>query len=385
MQAQGRCDPAFRRVGDAFVENFAAHDEVGASACVIVDGRVVVDLWGGWADVARTQPWQADTLVNVYSVGKGLTGLIAARLVGLGSLDVTAPVTRYWPEFAADGTLGKEATTVAHLLSHQAGLPAIRHRLPPDAMYDHDLMARALAAEAPWWEPGKEHGYHVNTFGFLVGEVIRRVTGKSVGTLLRHDVAGPLDADVHIGLPAPEHGRVAQLIQPEAPPPSDEEPGGLSDEELMTYNAHFNPSGLSGVGVVNTPAWRMAEVPGTNAHASARGVARVYAALAAGGRLDGLEIVDPGALAAATTEQVYGVDRILRAPTRYGLGFQLTHPERPFGPNPRSFGHHGAGGSLGFCDPDAGVAFAYVMNRTERGWRNPRNRALVDAVYASLG
>lgn len=380
-QPQGWCDPAFHLVREAFAENFAAHDELGASVCVVVGGRTVVDLWGGWADGARTRPWQPDTLVNVYSIGKGLTGLVAARLAGMGLLDVDAPVTRYWAEF---GAAGKEAITVAQLLSHQAGLPALRHRQSPDVMYDHALMTTSLAAEAPWWEPGQQHGYHVNTYGFLVGEVIRRVAGKTVGTLLRHDIGDPLDADVHIGLPASELDRVAELLHEEITVP-DEPPRGLSKQKLMFFNAHFNPPGLSGLGVVNTRAWRVAEVPGTNAHASARGLARLYAALVAGGRLDGVEVVDTGALAAATTEQVYGVDSVLQSPTRYGLGFQLTHPERPLGPNPRAFGHHGAGGSLGFCDPDAGLAFGYVLNGIVRGWRSPRNRALMAAVYASLG
>jgi CubicO group peptidase (beta-lactamase class C family) len=380
VAVDGRCDSAFRAVREAFAENFARREEVGAAVSVAVDGRTVVDLWGGWADGARTRPWQPDTLVNFYSIGKGLTALLAARLVGQGQLDVTAPVTRYWPEFAAGG---KKAVTVADLLSHQAGLPAVRHRLPPNAMLDHDVMAAALAAETPWWEPRTAHGYHVNTFGFLLGEILRRVTGKTVGTLLREDVAAPLEADVHIGVPFTEVTHVAEILPPSLTPP-EEEPGGLSDDELMSYNAYFNPSGLSGVGLVNTPAWRRAEIPATNGHGSARGVARVYAALAAGGRLDGITVVDPEALAAATVEQVHGPDRILGRSTRFGLGFQLTQPERPLGPNPTAFGHHGAGGSLSFCDPDAGVGFGYVMNRTEPGWQNSRNRALLDAVYASL-
>jgi CubicO group peptidase (beta-lactamase class C family) len=209
--------------------------------------------------------------------------------------------------------------------------------------------------------------------------VIRRVTGSTVGTLLGEQVAGPLGADVHIGLPTSEHARVAQFAWP-GPPPAEEEPAGLERARLMEYNAYFNPGGLSGAGMVNSPAWRTAEVPSANAHGTARGVARVYAALAAGGTLNGTPVVDT----AAVTEQVYGQDVVLRRPSRFGLGFQLTQPERPLGPGRAAFGHFGAGGSLGFCDPESGVAFGYVMNQMGPRWQNSRTRALVDAVYTCL-
>ena len=377
----GTCDSRFAPVQEAFAENFATRGEQGAAVSVVVGGRVVVDCWGGWADVTTSRSWTGDTLVNVFSVGKGLTALLVAQQVGLGRLDVDAPIAEVWPEF---GVAGKADITLRLLLSHQAGLPAVRRRLPPDAMLDWDLMVEALAAETPWWKPGTAHGYHVNTFGFLVGEVLRRVTGLSPGTLLRDTVAGPLGADVHLGLPVAEHGRVAEFHFPGAPAP-EEEPAGLSGDKLMRYNTYFNPSSLSGAGVINTRAWREAEIPSTNGHASARGVARVYSALAAGGEIDGVRVVDSGALAAAAVEQVHGEDLILGRTNRFGLGFQLTQPERPLGPNDGAFGHFGAGGSLGFCDPEADVAFGYVINQLEARWQNPRNRALIDAVYASLG
>ncbi|MFI0453837.1 serine hydrolase domain-containing protein [Actinomadura sp. 6N118] len=374
----GRCDARFKAVREAFAANFAQRGELGGAVCVVVDGRPVADLWGGQA--ADDRAWQPDTLVNVFSVGKGLTALLAARLDGEGRLDVDAPVTRYWPEF---GGGGKEGVTVRHLLSHQAGLPAVRRRLPPRAMLDWSAMTAALAEQEPWWEPGTAHGYHVNTFGFLVGEVVRRATGRTVGELLRKEIAGPLNADVHIGLPAAEHHRVAHFIWQEAPPELDRM-AELTKAQLMEYNAYFNPGGLSGMGVINSAAWREAQIPSTNGHGTARGVARVYAALVAGGTFDGVRIVDADALTAATAEQVSGEDLILHRPSRFGTGFQLTQPERPLGPNPRSFGHFGAGGSLSFCDPDAGVAFGYVTNQMGPRWRNPRNKALVDAVYACL-
>jgi CubicO group peptidase (beta-lactamase class C family) len=376
----GGCDPGFAGVREAFHGNFRERGELGGAVCVMADGRVVADLWGGWADPERTRRWLPDTLVNVFSAGKGLVAVCAARLAGQGRLDIDAAVASYWPEF---GAAGKDTITVRQLMSHQAGLPAVRRRLPPGSMLDWPAMTAALAAEEPWWIPGTGHGYHVTTFGFLAGEVIRRASGSTAGTLLREEIAGPLGADVHIGLPASQHARVAGFAWP-GPPPPEQEPAGLEPARLMEYNAYFNPAGLSGAGVVNSRAWRAAEIPSANAHATASGIARLYAALAAGGRLDGTAIVDTAALAAAVTEQVHGHDLVLRRPSRFGLGFQLTQPERPLGPGQAAFGHFGAGGSLGFCDPETGIAFGYVMNQMGPRWQNPRTRALIDAVYASL-
>ena len=278
----GHCDPRFEPLRDAFRANFAERGERGAAVCVMVSGHLVADLHGGWADEAQGRRWQPDTLVNVFSVGKGLVAACTARLAGQGRLDLEAPVAACWPEFAA---AGKDTITVRQLLSHQAGLPAVRRRLPPGAMLDWSAMTAALAGQEPWWPPGTGHGYHVNTFGFLVGEVIRRVTGTTVGKLLRDEIAGPLGADVHIGLPVSEHERVATFIWP-GPPPAEQEPPGLDPAQLMEHNAYYNPGGLSGAGVINSPRWRTAEIPSANAHGTARGVARVYAALI-GSDLDG--------------------------------------------------------------------------------------------------
>lgn len=375
---EGRCAPGFGPVRDAFARNLTELGELGAGLCILVGGEVVVELWGGFEDTARTRPWRRDAMVNVFSVGKAFVAICAARLVGAGRLGLDAPVADAWPEFAARG---KERITVAELLSHRAGLPAVRHRLAPGAMLDHDVMVAALAAERPWWEPGLAHGYHVNTYGFLVGELVRRVDGRSLGTMVHDDVAAPLDADVHIGLPPDLHPRVAEYHWPGAPPP-EVEPAG-TEAELMMHNAYWNPSGLSGAGVVNTAAWRRAEIPSTNAHATAPGVARVYAGLL--GHAGDSCLVEPGVLAAFTTERSCGEDLVLRRPSRFGLGFQLTQPERPLGPHHGAFGHFGAGGSLGFCDPQAGVAFGYVVNTMGPRWQNPRNRALIDALYACAG
>lgn len=405
---EGWSDPLFSAVREQFALNFAERGELGAAVCVTAHGRVVVDLRGGWANRDRGRPWAADTLVNVFSVGKGLLAACLARLTGQGRLDPDAPVVRYWPEFAAGG---KDAVTVRQLLSHQAGLPALHAALPPGSALDWTLMTSALAAEEPWWQPGRGHGYHVNTFGFLSGELIRRCAGLMPGEYLQRELAGPLGADVRIGLPAAEHGRVADFAW--AWPPgaagnsaaagsaaaaasatgtlagqraSDEvrDRADLVSGGVMTMNAYLNPPDFSGAGVVNTAAWRSAQLPSANAHATAAGIARIYAALAAAGAVDGVRAVDSGALAAAVQEQVYGDDLVLRRPSRFGLGFQLTHPERRFGSGERSFGHFGAGGSVGFCDPEAGLAFGYVTNQMGPRWRNPRNTALMDACYASL-
>jgi CubicO group peptidase (beta-lactamase class C family) len=374
VATDGWCDRRFSPVREAFANNFAVHGEVGAAVCLIVDDRVVVDLWGGCADHQRRRPWQRDTLVNMFSIGKGMMAACAARLAGEGRLDPDGAVAAYWPEF---GAAGKGAITVAQLLSHQAGLPAVRQALPASAMFDWDLMTRVLAAEEPWWSPGTAHGYHVNTFGYLIGEVIRRVTGATPGHYLQAEITGPLGADVHIGLPASEDHRVAEFLFPSLPQWADA-------EQPMEYKAYSNPTGLSGDGVINTRQWREAEIPSTNGHATARGVALVYQMLAAGGSVDGRRIIDAGALRRATTEAVNGEDLVLHRPSRFGLGFQLTQPERPLGPNPSAFGHFGAGGSLGFCDPGAKVAFGYVMNQMGPRWQNPRNSALIDAVYECL-
>ena len=298
----GDCDSRFLPRREEFAANFTARGDTGAALCVRVGGRVVADLTGGWQDQARSVPWRRDTLVNFFSVGKGLLALLAARLAGDGRLDVGAPVSRYWPEFAA---AGKAAVTVRQVLSHQAGLPAIRRRLPPGAMFDWELMTAALAAQEPWWELGTAHGYHVNTFGFGVGEVLRRAAGRRVGALLAQEVAGPLGADVHFGLAANDLRRVADFDWP-GPPPPEQDRSDLDGDRLMEHNAYFNPGGLSGAGLVNTTQWRRAEVPSANGHGTARGVARVYAALAAGGTIDGIRVVDRGALDAARAEQVYG-------------------------------------------------------------------------------
>ncbi|HEX2848977.1 MAG TPA: serine hydrolase domain-containing protein [Acidimicrobiales bacterium] len=379
IPVEGRCDARFRAVRDAFERNFIEHRELGAAVCVIVDGDPVVDLAGGWRDEARSHPWAPDTLVNVFSVGKGLASACALLLVDRGVIALDEPLARAWAEMAGEG---RDAITLRHVLSHRAGLPAIREPLAPDAMLDWHTMTAALARTVPWWPPGSAHGYHVNTFGFLVGEVVRRAAGCSVGTFLRDEIARPFGADVHVGLPRSEHARVADFVWPRpstvdgtGPATAPAVPAvALSNE--MALLAYSNPAGVSGAGFVNTPEWRAAELPSTNGHATAAGVASAYAGLP--------RLLSAGILGEATTEHSAGDDLVLGRPSRFGLGFQLPQPERPLGPNAATFGHFGAGGALGFLDPVAGVAFGYVTNEMGPRWQNPRNRGLIDAVFASL-
>jgi CubicO group peptidase (beta-lactamase class C family) len=381
----GSCDPRFAAVREAFAENLAVRDEVGAGLCAIAGGRTVVDLWGGFRDEVRSRPWSRDTLVNAYSVGKGVAAMLVLRLVERRRLELDAPVARYWPEFAAEG---KHETTLRMLLSHRAGLPGVREPLPERALYDWSAMTGALAAQAPFWKPGTAHGYHPNSFGFLVGELVRRAHGSSFGSALRQLVTGPLQADYFVGLPRAEHGRVADIVGPGAGPlPRGvelrfPEPTGDPECDLMRRCTYFNPSGLSGFGVVNGAAWRLAEIPSTNGHGTARAVAALYASLLAGAASP--VGVGPGLLSEATRVHSDGEDLVLGRPSRFGLGFQLGSESRAVGGGARSFGHFGYGGSLGFADPDAGLAFGYVMNRPGERWHDPRTRALVDALYASL-
>jgi CubicO group peptidase (beta-lactamase class C family) len=383
----GYCDDRFAGVRDALANNFRAHDELGASVSITVDGELVVDIWAGWMDRERSRPWERDTLVDVFSVGKAMAALCVLILVERGELDLEAPVARYWPEF---GAMGKGKVTVRMVLSHRAGLPAVRRSLPELAIYDWDLMTSALAEEEPWWEPGTGHGYHVNTFGFLTGEVVRRVSGKTIGAFFRREVASRLDADFHFGFAAEHDRRTADyLFGGESSQLGDgaEQPELRSvdpDRQFLLDRVYLNPPGLSGLGTVNTRAWRAAEIPSANGHATARAVARVFSALAGGGAVDGIRVLKQETIEEAVAEAASGTDFVLGRPSRFGLGFQLTQPERPLGPNPRSFGHFGAGGSLGFADPDARLAFGYVLNLSGPRWQNPRNRALIDAVYASL-
>lgn len=379
----GTCDARFERVREAFADNFITRGEVGASLAIALDGHVVVDLWGGWADKARTRAWERDTIVNVFSTTKGLTAICAHRLAAQGRLDFDAPVARYWPEFAARG---KERIPVRFLLNHRAGLPAIRKPLVPEDLYSWSTMTEALAEERPWWEPGTRHGYHAITFGYLVGEVIRRVTGKSVGRYFKDEIAQPLGIDAHIGLAARDDERTAQMIG--APPPAPGEVNLFAEAakhpDSVTAKTFMNPMVLS-MATVNSRGWRGAEIPAANGHTNARALARLYGALARGGETQGVRVMPAAQIAACYAQESRGPDEVLLVSTRFSPGFMLSQPGEEMGPSPRAFGHPGAGGSLGFADPDARVGFGYTMNKMGPGiLLDPRARALIDALYSAL-
>jgi len=376
----GSCDNAFAAVREAFINNFSEHGEIGASVCITVNGVRVVDLWGGYADPGRTRDWQENQLVNAFSIGKAVTAVIAAQCVARGLVSYDTTVASVWPEFAVHG---KEELTLRDVLGHRAGVPAVRRRLPANAMFDWRLMTETLADEKPWWAPGAHHGYHVNTYGFLVGEMLRRVSGQTVGQLIAEHISDPLDAEIFLGTPDFLHHRIADFEWPSDPFP-EIEPDGLDDEQLLQFNTYYNPSGLSGAGVVNTSEWRRAEMPSTNVHASARGVSTLYTTLAHDGTHAGTTLLPADILNEARSEVSRGDDKILHRTSRFAHGFQLPIPERGFGPNAESYGHFGAGGSVGFCDPTAKVGFGYVMNQMGPRWQNPRNRTLIEAVYSCL-
>jgi CubicO group peptidase (beta-lactamase class C family) len=386
----GLCDTRFARVREAFDTNFRERGDVGAAIAVTVGGQPVVDLWGGWLDEARTRPWTRDSILNVWSVGKAVTAVCLLRLIEQGRVELEAPVARYWPEFAQ---AGKAELPVRLLFNHQAGLPAIAKPLEPGTqLLDWGAMAGALAEQQPWWEPGTRFGYHTNTFGFLLGEIVRRVDGRSLGAYLREEIAEPIGIDFLIGFGPEQDARVADWVNYQRDPnePSDRpwlelDPATLSGIDLARVLAYRNPPTLPGA-QTNSRVWRAAEFPSTNGHSNARALARLYGGLATGGKVDGRHLLlTPETIARANTIESDGEDAILGRPNRFGLGFQLTIPGvRPLGPGAHSFGHYGNGGVVGFADPDAGIGFGFVCNQSGRSWRDPRNIALIDAVYASL-
>ncbi|MFE3824523.1 serine hydrolase domain-containing protein [Streptomyces sp. NPDC059092] len=382
-RVQGHCDDRFAAVRAAFERNFHDGHELGAAVSVRVEGRTVVDLWGGWADGARTRAWERDTLVNVWSTTKGATALCAHLLLDRGLLDLDAPVAAYWPEFAA---AGKESVTVRQLLTHRAGLAGLREPHSLGQVYDWELTTSRLAATEPWWEPGTRSGYHAMTYGFLVGEVVRRITGLRPGAFLRQEVTGPLGLDFSIGLPETEAHRAAEVIQP----PVEVTP------ELAAQYAQFTPVALAALGNpgmsgadANTPAWRAAEIPAANGHATARGVAALYGIFAGGGRLDGRRVFSAGTAELIREGQGSCRDLVLGPgfghDTEAGLGLWLSGPHAMYGPNPRAFGHDGFGGSFGLADPEASLGVGYVMNLMGPHIADdPRKAALLDAVYSTL-
>ncbi|MEU6084807.1 serine hydrolase domain-containing protein [Streptomyces sp. NPDC047108] len=380
---EGHCADGFEAVRESFEENFRRRGELGAAVSVMAGGRSVVDLWGGWADVAETRPWERDTLVNVWSTTKGVTALCAHLLADRGLLDLDAPVRDVWPEFAA---AGKEKITVRQLLAHRAGLTGPRVTQTVADLYDWDLTVSRLAESEPWWEPGTHSGYHALSYGFLVGEVIRRVTGRTAGAYLAETVTGPLGIDFTIGLPEHEDGRAAELVSKPLDRNS-EEARILTQLDMIGLSSLGNP--VVRAKDANTLAWRRAELPAINGHGTARAVAALYAVLAGDALAAGAPLLSRSAAERAREGQGECVDLVLGAAfggaTEIALGCWLSGPHRAYGPNRRAFGHDGYGGSFGMADPEAGISIGYVLNRMGAHLANdPRKTALIDAVYACL-
>ncbi|MEK7247915.1 MAG: serine hydrolase domain-containing protein [Chloroflexota bacterium] len=386
IQVHGTCKPGFEKVKDAFAENFNSFGDVGAALAVMRDGEMVVDLWGGYADAQRTRPWERDTIVNTYSTTKGMTAICANQLIEQGKLDPEAPVAKYWPEFAQ---AGKESLPVKYLLSHRAGLPAISGMLSREQGYEWQPLVDALAAQKPWWAPGEKHGYHAVTFGYLVGEVIRRVSGMSVGQYFRENVAGPLGADFHIGFGPELDHRVADMIPAPLPQLDPENPlaKALMDPMSMTFKAFMiTPEPMLNPMYMNSREWRAAEVPAANGHGNARALATIYGALAHGGELNGVRILEKETIHDATREQSYGEDAVLFMPLRFGRGFFLEAPEYGLTEGARLFGHPGMGGSFGLGDVEARLGMGYTMNKMviDNLMLDPRWESMLRAIYASV-
>lgn len=385
IDINGICAPEFAGVKDAFAANFKEGKEVGASFALAVEGELAIDLWGGFADGARTRPWAADTLINTYSTTKGMAATVVGVLADEGLIDYGARVADYWPAFAA---AGKQNVTVAQLLSHQAGICGPRERVEMNALYDWDGMCATLAAQWPFFEPGTANGYHAVVFGHIAGEVARRVTGrtKSLGQLFAEKVAGPIGAatDYYIGLPEAQDHRVAEMLPVVGAEQLGTGLGGGGKKRMSDplYCAMAHPPLTAHI--ANDRAWRAAEVPGANGQGNGRGVAKVYGALANGGVFDGQRIISAEGIATMTREECFRKDVVIGVRMRWSRGFILNKAEL-YGPNPDAFGHSGWGGSFGFADPRARLGIGYAMNQMDTNiFGDPRGVRLINAAYACL-
>lgn len=352
-EIHGDYDDRFQAVRDAFAANFAAGEELGASVAITVDGKPVVDLWAGVKSdpgVGPEGPWERDTILNVWSTTKTMAGTCMLMLADQGKLDFNAPVAQYWPEFAANG---KADILVRNVMGHTSGLAGFGAPMQVEDLYDWEKTTGILAAQAPLWEPDGTSGYHAITLGYLQGEILRRITGQTLGSFFAEHVAGPLGADFHIGLPASEDDRLATLRPPEA---------GLGQIDPGSFSFKALGSPPMNASVTRDSDWRRAEIPAANGHGNARSVARVHSALACGGTVDGVTLMRPEALEAVFEVQAAGVDRVLGKDLRLGMGFGLSSPDVPL-PNERAFYWAGWGGSLAVIDLDHRMSIAYVMNR----------------------
>jgi len=376
MNIDGICDDKFASVRSVFEDNFSEREDVGASFAVSIDGEMVIDLWGGFADEAKSRPWQSDTIVNVYSTTKTMAALCMLLLVDRGELDLDADVASYWPEFAVNG---KDQVKVRHFLSHSAGLSGLDESVGEYDLYDWAKITSLLAAQAPWWEPGSQSGYHAITQGYLIGEVVRRITGRSLGTFFAEEIAQPLQADFHIGVDEAIFGRIGEMIPPQAPP---QQQFGAQPDSIASRTFRSPP--IDALWSLN-PDWRKAEIPAANGHGNARSVVRAQTPVACGGSAFGVDLLGSATVSRIFEEQTNGTDLVLGTPLRFGMGYGLQSEAAPMGPNQNVCYWGGWGGSLALIDCDARVCISYVMNKmvaTTTG--DPRSSALVAATYQTL-
>ena len=370
---QGHCAAEFAPVKAAFETNFKDRDEIGASVAVSIDGEMVVDLWGGTMARDSEEAWAEDTIVNVWSTTKTMAALSLLVLADKGEVDFASPVARYWPEFAA---AGKDSATVGHVMSHQAGLSGMDAPVEGDAMYDWDWMTSALAAQEPWWEPGTGSGYHALTQGFLQGEIVRRITGQSLGAFFKQEIAEPTGADFQIGVSDESRARICPLIVPT-------QDAGAPDGDSIAARTFSNPK--VDAAAANTLSWQKAEIPAANGHGNARSVVRAQTALANGGQAFGKTILSEAGAKRVMEEQCRGTDKVLGMPTVFGLGYGINSDLMPLSPNPNTCFWGGYGGSLVLVDQDARMCMAFVMNRMEQGLMgDQRGFSLAVATYQSL-
>lgn len=375
-EIQGTYSTRFSAMVDLLSANVDSGADVGASVAVTVDGHLVVDIWAGWADETKATPWQSDTITNVWSCTKIITALAALVLVDRGELDVFKPVAHYWPEFAVKG---KGAIEVRHLLSHTSGVSGWEQPVEIADLYDWEKSTSMLAAQAPWWEPGSASGYHDRSFGHLVGEVIRRITGQKLGEFVASEIAGPLGTDFHIGLDPSQFRRVSNVIPFQGPLPIDL----VTDHDSVSYKTLSGPAWEPSVSW--TTEWRQADIGAANGHGNARSLARLLSVVACRGEVDGIHLLSPSTCDLIFREQANGVDLVIGVPLRFGIGYALKNESIPYLPDGRVCTWGGWGGSIVVVDLDRRMTVSYVMNRMEGGLGGERGPDFVRAAYAALG
>jgi len=376
-EIEGTCAERFGAVRAALQRNVDSGEELGASIVIDVDGEIAADLWGGYRDEARTQPWERDTITNVWSTTKTVTSLAALMLADQGDLDVDAPVARYWPEFAA---AGKDAVLVRHLLSHTSGVSGLDQPAVVEDLYDWDKATARFAGQAPWWEPGTASGYHALNFGHLVGEVVRRISGKSLKQFVAEEIAGPLGADFQIGAAESDWSRIANVVPP---PPLPFDLGALDPESPVVKTMTGPPADASNA---NTPGWRNADIGAANGHGNGRSVARILSVISRGGEVDGVRLLRPETIETIFREQARGTDLVLGVPLRFGIGYGLPEPATiPYIPDERICFWGGWGGSVIIMDTGRRLTISYMMNNMGPGIiGSDRSAEYVQAIYAAL-